>query len=58
MEREEGEDMFFSFGLVGVGENISSFPIRVRDVNRRRRIESSQACLSVLKASQRQVKVN
>lgn len=48
MEREEGEDMFFSFGLVGVGENISSFPIRVRDVNRRRRVESSQACLSVL----------
>lgn len=46
MEREEGEDMFFSFGLVGVGENISSFPIRVQDVNRRRRVESGlSGCL-------------
>lgn len=50
MEREEGEDMIFSFGLVGVGENISSFPICVQDVNRRR-VES--VCLSC-----RQVKVN
>lgn len=32
---------------VGVRENISSFPICVRDVNRRRRVESSRACLSV-----------
>lgn len=50
MEREEGDDMFFSFGLVGVGENISSFPICVQDVNRRR-VESSRACLSVYLAS-------
>lgn len=48
MEREEGEDMIFLLVLwVGVGENISSFPICVRDVNRRR-VESSRACLSVL----------
>lgn len=39
----------FSFRLVGVGENISSFPIRVQDVNRRR--VSSRVrpvCLAVL----------
>lgn len=48
MEREEGEDMF-SLLVVweGVGENISSLPVCVRDVNRRR-VESSRACLAVL----------
>lgn len=46
MEREEGEDMIFLLvWWVGVGENISSLPVCVRDVNRRR-VESSQAWLS------------
>lgn len=51
MEREEGEDMLFLFSFFFwsggwvVGENISSLPVCVRDVNRRR-VESSRACLS------------
>lgn len=45
MERE-GEDMFFFFYFWSCGCR-RAFPIRVRDVNRRR-VESSQACLAVL----------
>lgn len=50
MEREEGDDMIFLLvWWVGVGEIISSLPVCVRDVNRRR--VSSRVrpvCLSVL----------
>lgn len=55
MEREEEDDMLFfflsiTFDLVGIGENISSFPVCVPDVNRRRVESVFLSC--------RQVKVN